>query len=137
MGGSGKPSIGYRFDDHARYLDAWLTQVVPDGDLVLVGHDWGGALAQDWAAGRGAGRVRGIALIETFLRPMSWSGMTPQAAEMFRAFRTQGTGEKMVLQENLFIEGNLRRLVPYISEEDLNAYSAAYPDAESRRPMLQ
>jgi haloalkane dehalogenase len=68
---------------------------------------------------------------------MSWSGMTPQAAEMFRAFRTQGTGEKMVLQENLFIEGNLRRLVPDISEEDLNAYSAAYPDAESRRPMLQ
>lgn len=137
MGASGKPSIGYRFDDHARYLAAWLDQVVPDGDLVLVGHDWGGALAQDWAARNGAGRVRGIALIETFLRPMSWSEMVPQAADMFRAFRTPGVGERMVLEENLFIEGNLRRLVPDITEEDLDAYRAAYPTPESRRPMLQ
>lgn len=137
MGGSGKPAIGYRFDDHARYLAAWLNQVVPDGDLVFVGHDWGGALAQDWAAAHGAGRVVGIALIETFLRPLSWSEMAPQAAAQFRAFRTPGTGEQMILQENLFIEGNLRRTVPGISDEDLGAYRAPYPDAESRRPMLQ
>jgi len=137
MGASGKPEIGYRFDDHARYLDAWLAEVVGDGDLVLVGHDWGGALAQDWAARRGAGRVRGLALIETFLRPMSWSEMVPQAADMFRAFRTPGVGERMVLQENSFIEGNLRRLVPNIAERDLDVYREAYPTAESRRPMLQ
>lgn len=137
MGASGKPAIGYRFDDHARYLQAWLDEVVPDGDLVLVGHDWGGALAQDWAARRGAGRIRGIALIETFLRPMAWSEMVPQAAEMFRAFRTPGVGERMVLEDNLFIEGNLRRLVPDIAERDLDAYRAAYPSPESRRPMLQ
>ena len=24
MGNSGKPDIAYRFDDHARYLDAWF-----------------------------------------------------------------------------------------------------------------
>jgi haloalkane dehalogenase len=137
MGGSGKPPIGYRFDDHARYLEAWLDQVIPDGDLVFVGHDWGGALAQDWAARRGTGRVRGIALIETFLRPMSWSEMVPQAAELFRAFRTPGTGEKLILEQNQFIEGNLRRTVPGISESDLEAYRAPYPDEDSRRPMLQ
>ena len=43
----------------------------------------------------------------------------------------------MVLRENLFIEGNLRRLVPDITEQDLDAYRAPYPDPESRRPMLQ
>ncbi|HEU5025769.1 MAG TPA: haloalkane dehalogenase [Spirillospora sp.] len=137
MGASGKPDIGYRFADHARYLDAWMETVAGDGEVVLVGHDWGGALAQDWAARRGDGRVAGIALIETFLRPMRWTEMVPQAAEMFRAFRTPGVGERMVLDENLFIEGNLRRLVPGISEQDLDAYRTAYPDAASRLPMLQ
>jgi haloalkane dehalogenase len=137
MGDSGKPDIGYRFADHARYLEAWLDAVAPDGELVLVGHDWGGALAQDWAARRGAGRVAGLALVETFLRPMRWQEMVPQAAEMFRAFRTPGVGEQMVLEENLFIEGNLRRLVPGIDEQDLDVYRASYPDAAARRPMLQ
>ncbi|MEU9019491.1 haloalkane dehalogenase [Actinomadura sp. NPDC048394] len=137
MGASGKPDIGYRFADHARYLDAWMETVVGDGRVVLVGHDWGGALAQDWAARRGDGRVAGIALIETFLRPMRWTEMVPQAAEMFRAFRTPGVGERMVLDDNLFIEGNLRRLVPGISEQDLNVYRTPYPDPASRRPMLQ
>lgn len=31
---------------------------------MLVGHDWGGALAFDWAA-RHPGRVRGVAITET------------------------------------------------------------------------
>jgi len=40
-----------------------------------VGHDWGGTLAMDWAA-RHPGRVRGIAVTETFLRPMRWAELT-------------------------------------------------------------
>jgi haloalkane dehalogenase len=137
MGASGKPDIGYRFADHARYLDAWMEKVVGDGEVVLVGHDWGGALAQDWAARHGGRQLAGIALIETFLRPIRWADMVPQAAEMFRAFRTSGVGERMVLDDNLFIERNLRRLVPGISEQDMDAYRAPYPDAASRLPMLQ
>ncbi|WP_371812870.1 alpha/beta fold hydrolase [Saccharopolyspora sp. ASAGF58] len=57
MGASGKPDIDYTFDDHARYLDAWFDALHLDA-IVLIGHDWGGALAFDWAArhpGRGAG----------------------------------------------------------------------------------
>ncbi|QKG18611.1 haloalkane dehalogenase [Actinomadura verrucosospora] len=137
MGASGKPGLAYRFADHARYLDAWLEAVVPDNDLVLVGHDWGGALAQDWAARRGAGRVRGIVLNETFLRPMAWSEMPPQAHEFFSALRTPGVGEEMVLKKNLFIERNLPAHIPGISEEVLGLYREPYPDADSRSPMLQ
>lgn len=137
MGASGKPEIGYRFADHARYLEAWMDAVVPDGDLVLVGHDWGGALAQDWAARRGMGRVCGIALNETFLRPMSWSEMTPLAHEFFTALRTPDLGEEMVLKQNLFIERNLPAHIPGISEEVLDLYREPYPDPASRRPMLQ
>jgi haloalkane dehalogenase len=55
MGASGKPAIDCRFDDHARYLDAWFDALSLDR-VVLVGHDGGGALAFDWAA-RHPGRV--------------------------------------------------------------------------------
>ncbi|TDD42477.1 alpha/beta fold hydrolase [Nonomuraea terrae] len=46
MGASGKPDIAYRFTAHARYLDAWF-QAQDLDKVVLVGHDWGGALAMD------------------------------------------------------------------------------------------
>src|ERR1700683_4154271 len=49
MGASGKPGIAYRFADHARYLDAWFDALGLD-QVILVGHDWGGALGLDWAA---------------------------------------------------------------------------------------
>jgi haloalkane dehalogenase len=136
MGDSGKPDIAYRFADHARYLDAWFDALALR-DLVLVGYDWGGALAMDWAA-RHPDRVRGLVLFETFLRPMEWKEWTPQGAELFRALRTPGVGEKMVLEENQFLarslaNGSRRRL----DDAERAAYYAPYPDAASRRPLLQ
>ncbi|MGO4428431.1 alpha/beta fold hydrolase, partial [Streptomyces sp. MCAF7] len=70
MGESGKPDIDYTFADHARYLDAWF-DALDLQDVILVGHDWGGALAFDWAA-RHPHRVRGIAFTETIVKPMTW-----------------------------------------------------------------
>jgi hypothetical protein len=58
MGQSRKLEIAYLFEDQARYLEAWFDGLALDG-VVLIGHDWGGALALDWAA-RHPGRVRGI-----------------------------------------------------------------------------
>jgi len=136
MGASGKPPIPYRFADHARYLDAWFDAVVAD-DPVLVGHDWGAALAFDWAT-RHPGRAQGIVFLETIVRPMSWSDLPEQTRELFTAFRAPGTGETLILDENVFIEQALPRTVRSgLSEEDLAAYRAPYPTPESRRPLLQ
>src|SRR3981081_4365167 len=77
MGRSGKPDVPYRFADHARYLDAWFDALGLE-DVVLVGHDWGGALGFDWAA-RHPERVRGVAFFETIVRPMTWADL-PAAA---------------------------------------------------------
>ncbi|WP_225728588.1 MULTISPECIES: haloalkane dehalogenase [unclassified Nocardia] len=132
MGESGKPDSAYRFADHARYLDAWFDALGLD-QVVIVGHDWGGALGMDWVA-RHPGRVRGIAVVETFLRPMRWDELPPLGADMFRKFRSP-EGERMVLQENAFIEVNLR-LQAKLSPEDHDVYRAPYPTPESRRPML-
>ncbi|MCW2884636.1 MAG: haloalkane dehalogenase [Streptosporangiaceae bacterium] len=134
MGASGKPDIGYSFADHVRYLDAWFEALAP-AEVVIVGHDWGGALGMDWAA-RHPGRVRGVALIETFLRPMRWEEFPPQGAELFRSFRSP-KGEEMILQNNLFIEFNLPRGVTGgLAADDHDVYRAPYPDPASRKPLL-
>jgi haloalkane dehalogenase len=136
MGDSGKPDVAYRFADHVRYLDAWFDALALR-DVVLVGYDWGGSLAMDWAA-RHPDRVRGLVVFETFLRPMEWNEWSPKGAELFRALRTPGLGEKMVLEENQFLTRSLSNGIRRrIGADESAAYYAPYPDAASRRPLLQ
>lgn len=135
MGRSGKPDIAYRFADHAEHLDAWI-EALGLGEVVLVGYDWGGSLALDWAA-RHPGRTLGVAVMETFLRPMSWAEYPAPAVPLFRRLRTPGAGEQMALEENWFIESALRATNPDIADADLDVYREPYPTPESRRPLLR
>ncbi|WP_308016114.1 alpha/beta fold hydrolase [Nonomuraea aurantiaca] len=100
MGHSGRPDVPYRFGDHARYLDAWFERMGLD-EVVLIGHDWGGALAFDWAA-RHPGRVRGVAFFETIVRPMSWSELGEGPRTRAEAMRGP-QGEKLVLDQDFFV----------------------------------
>ncbi|MEV0190070.1 haloalkane dehalogenase [Kitasatospora purpeofusca] len=136
MGESGKPDIDYTFADQARYLDAWFDALDLD-EVVLVGHDWGGALAFDWAA-RHPGRVRGIAFTETIVKPMAWEEFPEGGRPLFEAIRTPGVGEAMVLDENAFVEQALPATVATpLTPADLEVYRRPYPTRESRRPLLQ
>lgn len=136
MGRSGKPAIAYSFDDHARYLEAWLDALHLDS-VVLVGYDWGGALAFDWAA-RHPQRVRGIAFMETIVRPMTWDDFPGGGRQRYEVLRGAGTGETKVLDENFFIEQALRLTsLRGLSDTDLAIYAAPYPTRESRRPLLE
>ena len=135
MGRSGKPEIAYRFADHAGYLDAWFDALGLDG-VVLVAHDWGGALGFDWAA-RHPGRVRGVAFLETIVRPFTWDDFAGGRGRI-EVLRTEGIGETKVLDENFFMEVALKAtVINPLSEEDLAAYRAPYPTRQSRRPLLE
>jgi haloalkane dehalogenase len=135
MGRSGKPDIAYRFADHARYLDAWFEELEVDG-VTLVGHDWGGALGFDWAS-RHPGRVRGIAFMETIVRPLTWDDWPAWARDLFQAFRRPGEGEELILDRNLFVESVLPHSVKRtLSEEELDAYRAPFTDRAQRLPTL-
>jgi haloalkane dehalogenase len=135
MGRSGKPDIAYTFDDQARYLASWIEALGLD-DLVLIGFDWGGALAMDWAA-RHAGRVRGLVLMETIVRPYRWSDMAAGARPRYEALRGPA-GEAKVLDENFFIEQALRlTTLRGLDDADLEIYRQSYPTRESRIPLLQ
>lgn len=135
MGDSGKPALEYSFADHARYLDAWL-DVLGIDQAVLVGHDWGGALAFDWAA-RHPERARGVAFFETIVRPLDWEEFPASARSFFESLRTPGTGEAMALEQNVFIEQALPfGVITGLAAEDLDAYRKPYPTPESRHPLL-
>jgi haloalkane dehalogenase len=133
FGQSGKPHIEYRFFDHVRYLDAFLERLGISSAYV-VAQDWGTGLAFHLAARRPE-FVRALAFME-FIRPMpTWNDFHPDQIETFKRFRTPGVGEKMILDENLFVEGVLpAATVRKFTDEEMAVYRAPFPTPESRRP---
>ena len=135
MGRSGKPEVPYRFADHSRYLDAWFDRLDLDR-VVLVGHDWGGALAFDWAA-RHPGRVRGVAFFETIVRPMSRSELGDGPRSRAEAMRGP-QGEELVLDSTFFLRSAFTGGVLHpVGEQNMAVYLAPYPTRDSRRPILE
>lgn len=140
MGASDKlPGSGpgsYRFVEHRDHLDVLLGRLGVHDRVVLVGHDWGGVLAMDWAR-RHPGAVRGLAYMETLVGPLSWAGANAPDPGLFGPLRG-AAGERLVLTENVFVEkvlqaGTLRPL----TGEEMDAYRAPYREpGESRRPTL-
>jgi haloalkane dehalogenase len=135
FGQSGKPDIPYRFEDHVRYLDAFLADRLITS-AYLVAQDWGTALAFHLAA-RKPNFVRGLAFME-FTRPVStWKEFLNNSTEreIFRKFRTPGEGEKLILEQNLFVEGVLPGgTLRKFTEEEMAVYRAPFTTPESRRP---
>ena len=133
FGQSGKPDIEYRFFDQVRYLDAFLDQAGITSAYV-VAHDWGTGLAFHLAARRPE-FVQGLAFME-FIRPMpTWNEFHPDAVEIFKKFRTPGVGEKLILDENAFVEQVLPgAIVRRLTEEEMAVYRAPFLTPESRRP---
>ncbi len=133
FGQSGKPDIEYRFADHVRYLDAFLDNAGISSAIVIA-QDWGTALAFHMAARRPE-FIRGLAFME-FTRPMpTWNDFHPDQIETFQKFRTPGVGEKMILEDNAFVEGVLPAATERkLTDEEMSVYRAPFPTPESRRP---
>jgi haloalkane dehalogenase len=129
------PGGAYRFQDHARYLDAWFDALGLRENVTLVLHDWGSALGFYWAS-RHPERVRAIAYMEAILFPREWDDLPEARAQFFRDLRSE-KGEHMILDENFFIEGLLPRLVMRpLTEMELEAYRRPFLTRASRLPTL-
>lgn len=139
MGDSDKlPDSGpgsYTLVEHRRYLDGLLDEVVPDGDVVLVVHDWGSALGFDWAR-RHPDRVAGIAYMEAIVRPLAWDEW-PRGVETFRRMRGE-EGERWMLDDNMFIEQRLPAAVLRdLTDDEMREYRRPFAEpGEGRRPTL-
>ena len=126
----------YRFVEHRAYLDGLLDALGIARNVVLVGHDWGSALAFDWA-NRHREAVRGIAYMEGLVRPLTWDEWNKKARPVFEGFRSPA-GEGMVLEKNTFVERVLPgSILRDLSEAEMAVYRRPFAEAgEGRRPTL-
>jgi haloalkane dehalogenase len=125
----------YSLAEHQAYVDALLDELDVREDVVLVGHDWGGPLAFDWAR-RHPDAMAGIAYLETIVMPFTWDGFG-DIAELFRAWRSPA-GEQLVLQDNQFVEGLVpSAIMRTLADDEWAEYLRPWRTAgEDRRPTL-
>jgi len=141
MGDSDKlPNSGpgsYRFVEQREYLDALLEALNVHKRVTLVIHDWGSALGFDWA-NRHGDAVKGIAYMEAIVRPQGWDHWDVMNMRPFLEALRSEAGEKMVLQENFFIEKILPGAVlRTLSTEEMTEYRRPFAEpGEGRRPTL-
>ena len=126
----------YHYCEQREYLFALWDALDLGERVVLVLHDWGSALGFDWAS-QHRDRVAGIALMEAIVTPMTWDDWDPSVRGVFQGFRSP-QGERMVLEQNLFVEavlpGAIRRK---LSEEEMQHYRRPFANpGEDRRPTL-
>ena len=140
MGGSGKLSPSgpdrYHYAEQRDYLFA-LWDALDLGDKVtLVLHDWGSVLGFDWA-NQHRDRVQGIAFMEAIVAPMTWSEFPGDVREVFQGFRSPA-GERMVLEQNIFVEGVLpAQIQRQLSDQEMDHYRQPFANpGEDRRPTL-
>lgn len=140
MGNSEKlPDSGpdrYTYFDHKTYLFAFLDALLPSGSVTLVLHDWGAALGFAWAR-TNPSRVKGIALMEPLVMPLTWQMMPTSAVPAFEGFRS-AQGEAMCLEQNFFVEQVIPMAVlRELSDRERAAYREPYSEpGEGRRPTL-
>lgn len=140
MGDSQKlPESGagsYTFAQHREYLDGLLDELQIGSEVTLVVHDWGSALGFDWA-NRHRERVKGIAYMEALVAPVTWAQWPKPMRELFQAFRSPA-GEKLVLEQNIFVEQVLpQSVLRGLSEAEMAVYRRPFAEpGEGRRPTL-
>ena len=136
MGKSGKPDIPYLMTDHCLYIETFIEKMNLK-NIVLVLHDWGSFIGLNYAM-QNENNIKGIILMEGILRPWeSWGTIPTVTRKIFQNFFDPIKGEKMIYEQNFFIE----KAMPYLTKRklsklEMDAYREPFWKTETRKPML-
>ena len=136
FGKSGKPDCNYSYQTHIKYLDAFI-KGLDLKNIVLVVHDWGGALGFNYAM-RNESNIKGIVFMETFCKPMDWKDLTPLTRFVFKQFRDPLKGQKWNGKYNLFLRFVLQSaIIRKLSHIEKQRYLDPFLAIESRLPIVK
>ena len=134
FGKSDKPDIGYRFFDHVRYVEGFI-KTLALRNVTLVIQDWGSALGLHYAS-RNEENVRGLAMMESILKPVRWDEFPPDFKRGFKMFRTRGVGYVMIVVLNASVKKVLPgTIVRDLDDEEKRRYAEPFPTLKSRKPI--
>jgi haloalkane dehalogenase len=137
FGRSDRPG-GLRYDlaDHRRHLER-LVRALGLRRPTLVGHDVGGAVALDFAAHHPRA-VRAVALMETFLPPVTDGRLPPLQQGIASILRDPAATRSLLLDRNLFVEQAFQgppTVLHPLARRDHDAYRAVLPRPADRRVL--
>jgi haloalkane dehalogenase len=127
-------AAGYRPEDHARRFHAWIAQVLPEGRLHLVVHDFGGPIALDWALDH-PGRLHSLTVLNSWMWPFDDDPSMRRKARVAGGglgrflYRRFNASQRLIMPSAY---GDRRKLTPAIHGQ----YLALFPDADSRERVL-
>lgn len=139
FGQSDKPESDYTFQSHSIYVKGFM-EALALKNVVLVIHDWGSALGLEYARTHRR-NIKGIAMMEAIIPPRfpmkNIADMGP-AASLFSDFRNPTLNHKLLIEQNIFIEGILNQgaITRELSEVEKNVYRAPFLDNATRQPIL-
>lgn len=126
----------YGYFEQRSFMHALWDRLDLGDNIIFVIHDWGSALAFDYAS-KHSNRVQGIAYMESIVMPLEWHDFNEAMRPAFEAMRSPA-GDAMVLQDNAFVE---QVLLGSIQRPLSDAVKAEYRrpflnPGEDRRPTL-
>jgi pimeloyl-ACP methyl ester carboxylesterase len=135
---SDKPALAdydYTLESRVADLQALIDQLVPEGPVSLVLHDWGGMIGTAWAA-RNPGRVKRLVLLNTGGFRLPSSKPLPFTLKLVR---NTWLGAAMVQYGNAFARGATRMAVTRkrMSKALRDAYCAPYDSPANRIATLR
>ena len=132
FGKSDQPiDLDYTFQTHYQYIEGFIEAIGLE-DIVLVIHDWGSVLGLNYAMENSA-NVKGIAMMEALIPPT----FPMQEAGFFANFREPHTGRRLLIEQNMFIEGILfgGTRTRTLSDAEKAIYRAPFLTEETRFPI--
>lgn len=130
MGKSDKPELDYSFEDHAQYLDAFITKLGLK-NITLVVHDWGSSLGFNYAANN-EDNIIAVVFMESQIKPMTWDRLNEEYAITFKMLRNP-ENKKMIMSQNFMVEQIMPNLMMRkLTENEMNKYREPFEIAESR-----
>jgi haloalkane dehalogenase len=135
MGKSSKPDINYGFQDSYDYLDSFIKQLGLK-NVTLILHDWGSGLGFHYANTHQE-NIKAIVFMEAMYDAPSISDMPFSLKIALKMIRNPIFGKLMVLRANIFIKKMLPdTILRKLNKDEKKYYSAPYPNAKSRKPLL-